>query len=71
MGTTARTIANVEMQSVADAMRDAATTAADQAADHAAKVKRTLRAIFSFFSNAAIAIVRWVGERCSFRSRRR
>ena len=67
MGAAAQGFANHEMQPVADAMRDAATTAAD----HAARVKRTLRAIFSFFSNAAIAIVRWVGERCSFRSRRR
>jgi len=63
----AQGFADHEMQPVADAMRDAAATAAD----HAAKVKRTLRAIFSFFSNAAIAITRWVRERCSFRPRRR
>jgi len=67
MGAAAQGFANHEMQPVADAMRDAATTAAD----HAARVKRTLRAIFSFFSNAAIAIARWVRERCSLRSRRR
>jgi glycine/serine hydroxymethyltransferase len=67
MGATAQGFADHEMQPVADAMRDAATAAAD----HAAKVKRTVRAIFSFFSNAAIEIARWVRERCSFRSRRR
>jgi glycine/serine hydroxymethyltransferase len=67
MGATAQGFADHEMRPVADAMRDAATTAAD----HADKLKRTVRAIFSFFSNAAIAIARWVRERCSFRSRRR
>ena len=38
MGAAAETIANDEMQSVADAMRDAATATAD----HAARVNRTV-----------------------------
>ena len=59
MGAAAQGFADREMQPVADAMRDAAATAAD----HAAKVKRTVRAIFSFFSNAAIAVLRWVRGR--------
>ena len=67
MGAAVQGFANHEMHPVADAMRDAATTAAD----HAAKVRRTLRAIVSFFSNAASAITRWLRERCRFRSRRR
>ena len=67
MGAAAQGVADQDIQPVADAMRDAATTAAD----HAAKVRRTLRAIVSFFSNAASAITRWLRERCRFRSRRR
>ena len=66
MGAAAQGFANPEMQPVAEAMRDAAATAAD----HAAKVKHTLRGIFSFLRNAAIAVTRWVRERCSFRPRR-
>ena len=66
MGAAAQGFADQDMQPVADAMRDAARAAAD----HAAKVKRTLRAVFSFFSHAAFAVARWVRERCSFRPRR-
>lgn len=67
MGATAPVFANHEMQPVADAMRDAA----ELAADHAAKFKRSLGAIFSFFSNAAITITRWLRGRCRFPLRRR
>jgi len=67
MGTTAQGFADHEMQPVADAMRDAAVAAAN----HAAKFKRTLRAIFSYFSNAAIAVTRWLRERCRSQLRRR
>jgi len=59
MAGNAQGLADHEMQPVADAMRDAAAAAAS----HAVKVKRTVRAIFSFLSNAAIAAVRWVRRR--------
>ncbi|ARN79836.1 hypothetical protein [Methylocystis bryophila] len=59
MGAVAQGFADHETQPVSDAMRDAAAAAAD----HAARVKRTVRAIFSFFSSAAIAIVRWARGR--------
>jgi len=67
MRAAAQGFADHEAQPAADAMRDAATAAAA----HAAKVKRTLRSIVSFLAHAAIAVTRWVRERCSFRSRRR
>ncbi len=67
MGAAAQGFADHEMQAVADAMRDAAAAAAG----HAAKFKRTLRAIFSFFSNAASAVTCWLREHCHFRLRRR
>lgn len=63
MGAAAQGFADHEMRPVADAMRDAAATAAG----HAAKFRRTLRAIFSFFSNAAVAIARWLRGHCHFR----
>jgi hypothetical protein len=67
MGATAQGFANYEMQPVADALHDAAAAAAD----HAAKFKRALGAIFSFFSNTAIAVTRWLRGRCRFPLRRR
>jgi hypothetical protein len=62
MGATAQGFADHEMPSVTDAVRDAAAAAAD----HSAKVKRTVRAIFSFFFGAAIKFTRWLRERCHF-----
>ena len=67
MGAIAQDFAGHETQPIVDAVRDAAAAAAD----HAAKFKRPLRAIFSFLSNAAIAIARWLREHCHFRLRRR
>ena len=59
MAVTALGFADREMQPVADAMRDAAAAGAD----HAGRVKRAVRAMLSFFSSAAKAVVRWARER--------
>jgi hypothetical protein len=67
MGATAQGFANHETRPIAAAMRDASAAAAD----HTAKLRRPWRAIFSFFSNAAIAMARWLHDHCHFRLRRR
>lgn len=67
MGAIAQGFAGYETPSVADAMRDASSAAAS----HAAKVKRTLRAVFSFFIGAATAVTRWLRQRCQIRLGRR
>ncbi len=63
MSAVAQGFADHEIRPVADAMRDAAATAAS----HAATVKRTVRAILSFFSNAASAAFRWLRGRLPHR----
>ena len=59
MAATALGFADHEMRPVADAMRDAAAAASR----HAAKMKRAVRAILSFFSTAASAVVSWARKR--------
>jgi hypothetical protein len=65
MAATAQGFADHEMRPVADAMRDAAAAARR----HAAKMKRAVRAIFSFFSTAASAVVRWARGRLQGRQK--
>jgi hypothetical protein len=62
MEATAQCFTDHATPSMADAMRDAAAAAAD----HSTRVKRTLRAIFSFVFGAAISITRWLRARCHF-----
>ena len=59
MAATALGFADHEMRPVADAMRDAAAAASR----HAANMKRAVRAILSFFSTAASAVVSWARKR--------